>query len=276
MAKLSSNGALSWNAFLGGTGNDAGYSVAMSSTGHIYVTGISAATWGAPVNAYSSGTDIFVAKVYDATTLIDLASFGATAKGDRIEIAWKTGSEIDNAGFNLLRADTQGLYLPVNAAFIPAEGSAYSGHDYLFEDHDILPGIGYSYKLEDLDLHGVATLHGPVTATAGKIVLLAPQDVETATLKAPESFSWDGGSMDRFRIEFSRSADFSGTVLSLPKSTAKQAKWIESAGYTPTAAEWNKIRALRGKTGLLYWRIHGDNAAGDAFTTEPLGLTVTK
>jgi hypothetical protein len=65
-AKLASNGSLTWNTFLGGTGTDYGVGIAVDGSGNVYVTGYSSASWGTPVRAYSSGDDAFVVKISDA------------------------------------------------------------------------------------------------------------------------------------------------------------------------------------------------------------------
>jgi hypothetical protein len=62
-AKLDSNGNLVWNTFLGGTGNDEAFKVALDGTGNAYLTGYSDAGWGSPVRAYSGYYDVFVAKL---------------------------------------------------------------------------------------------------------------------------------------------------------------------------------------------------------------------
>ena len=62
-AKLNSSGALTWNTFLGSSGNDYGQGVAVDSSGNVYLAGYSSATWGAPVRAYSSGNDSFAVKL---------------------------------------------------------------------------------------------------------------------------------------------------------------------------------------------------------------------
>ena len=69
-AKLNpTNGALQWNTFLGGTGDDRGYGMALDGDGNVYVAGSSAATWGTPVRAYTDGEDGFAAKL-DSTGLL--------------------------------------------------------------------------------------------------------------------------------------------------------------------------------------------------------------
>lgn len=99
------------------------------------------------------------------STAITLASFNARAGVGSVTLAWETGTEVDNAGFNLYRAAApEGPYTKVNAALIAAEGDAVSGGQYAFLDKGLAADT-YYYKLEDVDLNGQATLHGPVPAT---------------------------------------------------------------------------------------------------------------
>jgi hypothetical protein len=64
VAKLDGSGALQWNTFLGGTNTDRGYGIVVNTSGDVYVTGDSEATWGSPVRAFTAGNDdAFVAKL---------------------------------------------------------------------------------------------------------------------------------------------------------------------------------------------------------------------
>jgi len=84
----------------------------------------------------------------------------------RVRLVWQTGSEVDNAGFNLYRASSAGgPYTRINQALIAANGDPVSGAGYSYSD---TPGNGtFFYKLEDVDIHDVSTLHGPVIAHVG-------------------------------------------------------------------------------------------------------------
>jgi len=79
-AKLTSDGALVWNTFLGGTGVDIGYGIAVDGSANIYVTGQSGATWGSPKSAYGGGTcDAFAAKLTSDGALVWNTFLGGTA-----------------------------------------------------------------------------------------------------------------------------------------------------------------------------------------------------
>ena len=78
---------------------------------------------------------------------------------------WTTESEIDNAGFNLYRSESaDGEYIKINDSLIPAQGSSTQGASYEFIDTDVKNRKTYYYKLEDIDLNGVSTFHGPESA----------------------------------------------------------------------------------------------------------------
>jgi hypothetical protein len=98
-------------------------------------------------------------------TAITLASFNADAGVGSVMLTWETGTEVDNAGFNLYRATAEvGTYTKINDALIAAEGDPVSGASYSFLDEGVSAGA-YYYKLEDVDLNGITTLHGPVSVT---------------------------------------------------------------------------------------------------------------
>jgi hypothetical protein len=67
IAKLDAGGNLIWNTFLGGTGTDRAYGIALDSSGGIYVTGYSDSTWGTPVSPFPGGMyNGFVVKLNQA------------------------------------------------------------------------------------------------------------------------------------------------------------------------------------------------------------------
>jgi hypothetical protein len=107
---------------------------------------------------------------YDIDTIlrVDLLSFTAssTGPGAPVLIEWETASEVDNAGFNIYRSNNGVPGERLNPFPIPAQGGEEIGSVYSFLDTTPLAaGEVRSYFLEDVELNGNATLHGPVTTS---------------------------------------------------------------------------------------------------------------
>ena len=68
-AKLNNSGALQWNTFLGGSGDDFGRDIAVDTSGNISVTGESSATWGSPVRPFAGVRDVLAAKLNNSGAL---------------------------------------------------------------------------------------------------------------------------------------------------------------------------------------------------------------
>lgn len=112
------------------------------------------------VNAYST-----FALRDGAPLAVLLASLTAEARPGHVLLAWETTSELHNQGFTLLRSQSPEAE-PEVMAFVPsaAPGST-QGVSYSWQDLKVEPGNTYWYWLEDVDLAGVATRHGPVSVT---------------------------------------------------------------------------------------------------------------
>jgi hypothetical protein len=106
----------------------------------------------------------------EKSTLIELSSFTAYPSDGLVVIEWVTESEIENVGFNLYRSSTRdGEYIQINDSMVLAEGSSLEGAAYQFFDEDVQNRKTYYYKLEDIDIYGVSTFHGSVSATPRSI-----------------------------------------------------------------------------------------------------------
>jgi hypothetical protein len=99
-------------------------------------------------------------------TLISLSSFTATSFSKAVVLEWTTASEIDNVGFNVYRAESaDGPYLKINEDLIFAQGSSTEGSSYELVDEGMKNRKTYYYQLEDVDVYGESTFHGPIKAT---------------------------------------------------------------------------------------------------------------
>ena len=80
-----------------------------------------------------------------------------------MSVVWQTAQEADNKGFNLYRAEAAGgAYVKLNSGLIPAASISGEGRSYRFTDANLIRGRLYYYKLEDVDVTGAVTVHGPV------------------------------------------------------------------------------------------------------------------
>ncbi|GAN35363.1 SBBP repeat-containing protein, partial [Candidatus Brocadia sinica] len=157
------------STFLGGYYYETGQSLALDTSGNVYVMGFTMSpdfptTQVAYDTSFNGYRDFFISKLDGnlsaATTAIELASFEATVDKGAATLFWETATEVDNAGFNLYRAKSEdGDYAKINDTLIPARGNAVSGANYSFVD---TPGKGtFYYKLEDVDYNGASAMHGP-------------------------------------------------------------------------------------------------------------------
>ena len=114
---------------------------------------------GAALNTY---TNYAQARVNGATA-IKLLSFSATGAGDAMRVGWTTAQESENKGFNLYRGTSPaGPFEKLNGGLIPSGSVSSEGRDYEFIDPAVSRGAIYYYKLEDVDVRGTHTPHGPV------------------------------------------------------------------------------------------------------------------
>ena len=86
-AKVDSSGNLIWNTFLGGSGLDDGWGIAVDVIGNVLVAGQSDAGWGAPVRPFALQTDAFAAKLDNNGNLTRNTFLGANQRDEGNAIA---------------------------------------------------------------------------------------------------------------------------------------------------------------------------------------------
>jgi uncharacterized repeat protein (TIGR01451 family) len=101
---------------------------------------------------------------------VTLAEFTATPQSSEVMVTWETASEVDNLGFNLLRATTPNVNsaIQLNDELILSQSpGGGQGALYEWEDNEVIDGVTYWYWLESVDAQGNVIRFGPVTATFG-------------------------------------------------------------------------------------------------------------
>jgi hypothetical protein len=95
---------------------------------------------------------------------------------DSIYLEWETATELNNAGFYIVRSTSEnGTYTRITG-FIPAEGDGVTGSVYFYFDLSVQNAVRYWYKLEAIDTNNNTEYHGPVSAQLG-----GPTPTNTAT-----------------------------------------------------------------------------------------------
>ena len=71
-------------------------------------------------------------------------------------IKWRTESELDNAGFNILRSETrESTFTVINVkGIIPGQGTSSEMHTYAYTDTTAKPNVIYYYRIEDVSFNG--------------------------------------------------------------------------------------------------------------------------
>ncbi len=87
---------------------------------------------------------------------VQLSSFRADRTEQGALIKWTTQSELENAGFNVLRSDTKtGTFKVVNPRMLQGAGTTSERHTYQYVDTTAKAGVAYYYRLEEISFAGV-------------------------------------------------------------------------------------------------------------------------
>ena len=89
---------------------------------------------------------------------VELSYFRPTLENGKVTIQWTTESELDNAGFNILRSETRnGEFTQVNEQMIQGKGTTAERTTYKWVDTTAKPGAVYYYQIEDVSFAGERT-----------------------------------------------------------------------------------------------------------------------
>ena len=92
---------------------------------------------------------------------VSLSKFRPVRNQDtgHVDIQWITESELNNAGFNILRSEAKnGAFKVINVKGIVAgHGTTSEQHVYKFTDTTAKPNVVYYYQIEDVSINGLRT-----------------------------------------------------------------------------------------------------------------------
>ena len=263
-AKLNSSGVRLWNTFMGSGLSDEGYGIAVDTSGNVYVTGSSNATWGTPKNAYAGNWDAFAAKL-NSSGVRQWNTFMGSGSDDHGEgIAVDTNGNVYVTGYSV---DTWGTPLNAHA------GGAYDGFAAKLDingnrlANTFMGSAGYDQAKDiAVDTSGnvyvtgdsAATWGTPENAYAGNtdafaVKLGQPEiNIKYDATNIPDGGSYDFGSHEigtdtdvAFTIENIGTANLTlGTPLSLGGADADQFS-IQQQPTSPVSASGNTTFIVR-------------------------------
>ncbi len=89
---------------------------------------------------------------------VELSSFRPVRmETGEVLIRWSTESELNNAGFNILRSESRekGFTVINLKGIIPGHGTISERHDYQWTDTTAAPNVVYYYRIEDVSFDGI-------------------------------------------------------------------------------------------------------------------------
>ena len=105
---------------------------------------------------YGASDDIGTPGFYPGSALpVSLSSFLPKRTDAGVVIKWTTQSELNNAGFNILRSATKtGAFVVINPTMIQGAGTTGEKHTYSYTDKTAKPNVVYYYQIEDVSFDG--------------------------------------------------------------------------------------------------------------------------
>ncbi len=114
----------------------------------------------------SGATNLYAQKIGSSGLLpVELTSFTASVSNLTTVLAWKTATEVNNAGFDIQR-QAAGSQQWTNIGSIGGAGTSNASHNYLYTDNVGAAGT-YSYRLKQIDHDGAFTYSQEIQVQLG-------------------------------------------------------------------------------------------------------------
>jgi uncharacterized repeat protein (TIGR01451 family) len=124
---------------------------------------------GAPPDA---GVSIPTLTVTSAANVV-LTAFTAEATPQGVQLRWRSGSEWRHLGYQVVRqVEGETTQRAMMDHLVGGPGNQVATRDYQWTDTAVQPGTIYAYWIEDVELGGMTTRHGPIriqVPLAGKV-----------------------------------------------------------------------------------------------------------
>jgi len=134
-----------------------GSTAADSSDSHFNLTLVNCPVWGGLI---------------DGTLPVEATDFAAKADVGSVRLSWKTKSEVNSAGFNILRKDPGAMMFTLIAGYannggLKGMGTTSTGRSYSYTDSKVRLGSTYQYKIQSVDVTGTTEDLTTLSVTVG-------------------------------------------------------------------------------------------------------------
>ncbi|HEY9167840.1 MAG TPA: GLUG motif-containing protein, partial [Candidatus Kryptonia bacterium] len=125
-------------------------------------------TW--VVNAGVNSGYPYLQSVTDYSLPVQATDFLATADMGSVTLSWKTRSEVNNTGFNILREDPGTSSFKLISSYtindsLKGLGTSSTGRSYDFTDNKVISGATYHYKIQSVSTYGTTKDLSTLTVT---------------------------------------------------------------------------------------------------------------
>ena len=279
VAKFDGGGALQWTTFMGASGEtDGGYGVTTDISGNVYVTGISNATWGSPVNPFASNEETFAAKLNGGGVLQWNTFLGGTGYDQGMSIAVDAAGKVSVGGVSTATWGSPVLPYwagPKNdfAARLTSSGGL-EWHAFLRSTDDSLSYFGPGIALDsagDVLITGTSEegWGSPIRVYSGLTCAVVAKLAE-APLSRPRHAAgdFDGDGTDELAVDFGTTGAWMYNGGSWSQLTASNLESLLAADADGDNVD--EIVADLGAAGLWLWnagawnQLSGGNAQNEA------------
>lgn len=119
----------------------------------------------------------------DASLSVELSQFSGEYKNGKVQITWRTESEVNNRGFNLYRkSESDDKFLKINSGLIEGAGNSSQPVEYSYTDAEVVPGASYTYKLEDIETTGNSEFSDEITVDIPETAMEVPDKFDLTSL----------------------------------------------------------------------------------------------
>jgi hypothetical protein len=144
---------------------DGAADTANTTNGHVLSLSTNQRTWiGAGFNGVIDEVRLYnralsaaeIEALYESMVPVELTAFTAAPLANGVQLSWQTATETNNLGWDIFRrTDRDAVFVRVNAALVPGQGTSALPHAYSYADAGIPAGATFAeYYLEQIDLDG--------------------------------------------------------------------------------------------------------------------------